>query len=486
MMPKLYIIYILFIILLAIPVSKSGPDDVPTIPDDLVAAYKESLPIDVPTIPDNLVAAYKESLSSGSKSSSTSSSQGNGRGSSSVKNYYTNTATGTFEVNILTDYSRGEDGLLPLRDEVKIIKEFKNLQIKPINGLTICERIEDNVNISLIGKPLCYISYSGNQSSKIINHLLKGEISEAENDSKGRHIDPIIDEDDNKTMSFNVNYFSPKERIIVLYNITAKKEGTVNFGTSVGFNEDNYRDDDHDFKYDIEYPVDVDVNVQNSKKIFTGWFKWPGTSVTTIEYRLNYLSNKRDINVSIEEVPKDYEIKGVTCGDHIFEFNKTHDNDMYRYNRSNNRISFRIPIGKENKINITVDYIHEGEYNVPSLSLDGYSFPKSPVSISVADYINSRSSVLYLVSINLLVLLVTLVFTSRSNRKNAQNSLKVFSDHKKEHLNRLHTSTNSIQWEISQMNLNLNAINEKMDDINGLEYLKDIALELRELNKKIK
>jgi|GEM_PF-3840064 len=466
-MLKFYMACLLIILLVIIPISKSTEEDV----------------VFDSEIPDKISDDYKQTLVSDSESSSSSS---QGSSGSSVRNYYTNTATGTIEVNILTDYSRSKDGLLPLRDEVKIIKEFKNLQIKPINGLTICERIEDNVNLSLIGKPLCYISYSGNQSSKIINHLLKGEISEAQKDSKGQHIDPIIDEDDNKTMSFNANYFSPNERIIVLYNITAKKEGTVNFGTSVGFNENNYRDEDHDFRYEFEYPVDVDVNVQNSKKIFTGWFTWPGTSATTIEYKLNYLSNKRDINVSIEEVPKDYEIKEVTCGDHIFEFNKTQDNGIYRYNKSNNKIIFRMPIGNENKINITVDYIHEGEYNIPILSLDGYSFPKSPVSISVADYINSRSSVLYLVSINLLVLLVTLAFTSWSNRKNAQNSLKVFSDHKKEHLNQISNSTNSLQKEISQMNLNLNAINEKMDDIKRLEYLKDIALELREINKKFK
>jgi hypothetical protein len=36
------------------------------------------------------------------------------------------------------------------------------------------------------------------------------------------------------------------------------------------------------------------------------------------------------------------------------------------------------------------------------------------------------------------------------------------------------------------MNLNLNAINKKMDDIKRLEYLKEIALELRGLNKKFK
>ena len=467
-MLKFYISFLLIIILIIIPLSKSDIGDV-------VGT----------SIPDKVSDEYKKTLGSNSESSSSSS---KGSGGSSVKNYYTNTATNAILVNTHTDYSRVEDGL-PLYGEVGITKEFRNSLPKAISGLTICERIDDNVD--LVKEPVCYLSYFGNKSSKIMSDLKDNITIDAKNDTSGEFAAILNDEN---TRSFYIPYLGPKGRIIVYYKIISKNEGTVNLATSVRFNEKDYYDEDHDFKFKSEFPVDVIANVQKSR-LFTGWLSSDDLTSTSIIYDLEYRNasskvNNKSVNITIEGKSDYYEIKRVTIGDYNLGSNQALDK-KYDYQRNNigDLIKFTLPFGKNNRISMIVDYFYEGENNIPYLFLDNARFPKDHVKISVEDYLNSISSVIYLVIINTLALIASCIiafFTYRTNNKNKQNRKNEFIDHRNELLDRIRTSSNSIQWEISQMRLNLNAINDKMDDITGFESLKEIALELREMNKKFK
>lgn len=436
------------------------------------------------SLSDEIVDDYKDRLASYSKSTS-SSSQDHG-GGNSFKYYYTNTATDAVEINQFTDYSLIEGGL-PIYGEVGIIKEIRNSLSKEINGLTVCERIDKNVELAK--EPLCYISYFGNKSSKIMSDLSDNISVDVRNDTSG---EVHFIKDDENTRSFYIPYLGAKGRIIIYYRIIAKNAGMVLLGTSVRFDEKDYKDNDYYFKYKSEFPVDIIANVQKSK-LFSGLVKPLGSSSTSITYDLEYRNasskiNNKFVNISIEGKSDCYEIESVAIRNYSLGSNPTVDR-KYNYKNIDNKISFVLPFGKNEKISLIAKYFYEGENNIPYIFLDNTRFPEYPLKISVEDYINSRSSVIYLVIINIIGLIFTSAFagyTILSNRKNNQNSLKVFSDHKKDHLDQINTSTNSIQKEITQINLNLNAISDKMDGIKRLEDLKGIAHELREIKEKLK
>jgi hypothetical protein len=408
-----------------------------------------------------------------SESSSPPPSQGNGGSSSSARYYYTNTATDTIEVDTHTDYSRIE-GELPLYCEVGITKEFKNsLPNKAISGLTICERVDDNVD--LVKEPVCYLSYFGNKSSKIMSDLDDNISIDVNNDTSGEF---TAIPNDRNTRSFYVPRLGPRGRIIIYYKVMSKNEGTVNLATSVRFNEKDYRDEDHDFKFKSTFPVDVIANPQKSR-LFTGWLSSDDLRSTSIIYDIEYQNvsgkvNNKTVNITIEGKSDYYDIKRVAIGDYNLESNNALDK-KYDYHRNNtsNQIKFILPFAINNRIIITADYFYEGENTIPYVFLDNVRFPKERVKISVEDYLNSISSVIYLVIINTVALIISCIiaiFTFSSNKKNNQDSKRMFSDHKKEHLSQINASTNSIQKEIGQMNINL----------------KEIALELRKINKKFR
>jgi hypothetical protein len=453
--------YILLLLIILMPISKSYSPNVGS------------------SIPDSVAENYNDGSSSDSSSTASSSN------SNSVKNYYTNFATDAIDINQFTDYSLIENGL-PIYGEVGITKEIRNSLAKEIKGLTICERIDKNVDIKR--EPVCYITYFGNKSSKIMSKLRNYEKIDVRNDTSGE-ISIIID--DESTRSFYIPYLGPKGRVIIYYRILSRNVGMVQLGTSIRYDEKEYHDNDYYFKLKSEFPVKISATPQNSK-LFTGYFNL-GPRSTSIAYDLEYrnessVSNNKSVNVTIESKCSYYEIRDVSIGNDRLGSSQIIDK-KYNYTKNINQIGFVLPFGKNVRIMMVVDYLNEGEYNMPYIFLDNNRILMNSDKILVEDYINSRSSVIYLVIINFVVLICTCiltVYTMNLNRKNNQNNLRVYSEHQKGHLDQICTSTDALQKEIKQLNIALNIICSKIDGIKELNELKWITKELREIKDKIK
>jgi hypothetical protein len=436
-----------------------------------------------PSISISTADEYYNSI--GSHSGAEESSTG-GHGSSTKKYYnYVNLAANAVEVNLFTDYSLVENGL-PVYGEVGIIKEIRNSLTKAINGLTICERIDRNVEFQK--EPVCYITYFGTTSSKIMFKLMDNIPLDAKNDSFSE-IPPITN--DKNTRSFYIPYLGAKGRIIIYYKILSKSVGINQLGTSVRYNEKDYRDSDYYFKLKSEFPVEITA-VPDRNKLFTGPFNF-GPKNTSIAYDLVYRNvssgiSNRSVNVAVESKNRYYEIKGLSVEGYLLGVNGTID-DLYEYKKYGDRIYFILPFGKDVRINMDVEYFNEGEYDIPHIFLDNNQFPHDPNKILVEDYVNSRSSVIYLVIINSIGIFFTLcltIWTLRSNGKNNKKALEVYREHHQNHLDQICVSTEFLQKEINQININLNTISNQVEKINICDELKRITIELREIKEKIK
>ncbi|MDD4579777.1 MAG: hypothetical protein PHF80_03790, partial [Methanothrix sp.] len=214
--------------------------------------------------------------------------------------------------------------------------------------------------------------------------------------------------------------------------------------------------------------------------------KPPDTSSTSIIYELEYMNwsgkaGDKLIKIYLEKKSEYYNIKSSFIDEYKLGSNRTLDKD-YGYQIDNDKIKFSLPFGKNCKLKFDIEYFNEGENSIPAIFLDDVRFQDNSVKILVEDYLNAQTSVFYLIIINILMLCATLYI----NKINNDKSIRMLNEHKNAHLFQIDASANSIQKEIGQIKNNLSTLNDKMKRVDDLVYLKDIALEMKKINRKLK
>jgi hypothetical protein len=126
-----------------------------------------------------------------------------------------------------------------VNNEIGVSVEVRNLMGEKIEGLSICERIDNNLILEKNSN--CYIASASNYSWIVMNKLKTNK--NIERTYFYDNITPI--RNDNKTMTINIGYLGPKSRAIYYYKLRPEEAGKFLLGTSVTFSDNKYQDIDY-------------------------------------------------------------------------------------------------------------------------------------------------------------------------------------------------------------------------------------------------
>jgi hypothetical protein len=305
-------------------------------------------------------------------------------------------------------------------DELGVAVEVKNLGNKKIEGISICERIDDNLD--LIRYSNCYLTRFGNKSWMIMNALKKGAES-IEPSYIYDNITPIVN--DNKTLTINIKYLGPKGRAIYYYKMKPNEEGNFLLGTIVAFKNAEFRDIDYYIENECSNPIKVTATPEKFHLYTLGIFNFLDDylgrgSSTFITYKLKY----KNISDSINDTPltakmytsKEYEIKDIT---------KNGKKISITYNPDGS-ILFYLNNSEDSEIILEIKFNKDNSYPTPAIYISNTPYPENPQTITVEDYFNSRSNYFTFLLLFILNILI-LMYTNKSQDKALKQSLRVFS-----------------------------------------------------------
>jgi hypothetical protein len=311
-----------------------------------------------------------------------------------------------------------KDGYL-INNEIGVSVEVKNLKGEKIEGLSICERIDDNLNLG--NGSNCYLTKNGNKSWMLMNKLKSGE--PVNRDFYYDNITPR--KDDNKTMTIDIGYLGPKSRAIYYYKLRPKEAGKFLLGTTVSFSDSKYQDVDYYMESECNNPIKV-VATPERLHLYTGWFnRLGGGSSTLIYYKVKYqnISENSHSNRTIVEIFKSkyYSITNIMKNGLPIDF---------KDDKENNTIRFYLNDSEDDEIVLDVNYNKDNAYSIPALYIGKNPYPYDLQTITVEDFFNSRSNYVTFMILILLNIL-TLIATNRSQNKLQKKSLEAFENNLK-------------------------------------------------------
>jgi hypothetical protein len=343
-----------------------------------------------------------------------------------------------------------KDGYL-INNEIGVSVEVKNLLGEKIDGISICERIDDNLDLG--NSSNCYLTRYGNKSWMLMNKLKNGDLID-----KYYFYDNITPKkDDNKTMSINIGYLGPKSRAIYYYKLRPEEAGKFLLGTTVSFNDNKYQDIDYYMESECNNPIKITAKPEKAH-LYTGLFSklLGGGSSTLIHYTIKYQNisaNSRD-NRTIAKIAKSnyYSITNIMKNGLPIKFES---------DKANNSIRFYLNDSEDEQIVLDVNYNEDGAYLIPALDIGNNQYPDDLPTITVESYVNSRSN-LFTLFILFMLNIATLLFTYKSQKSSQEESLKAFKANMKMISDGLNEIKKSESKELHLLADNLNQLSDRL------------------------
>ena len=286
-------------------------------------------------------------------------SKGEGRGDRSRhEGVFTSTPDSNSRIKItkLLDPNLGTTYLVG--DELAVIVEIQNLNKKDIYGLSICERIDNNLEIINGSNTNCYLTKFANKSSAIINSLQKGkEITNINNVTTNFVKDHGI-------IEIYIDRLATKGRAIYSYKMKPITEGIFSAATIISFKDNEYADYEYYLEDECEKLDTIKIIVTPEKtKIYTA--PLGADSSTRINYQITYLHQLPNESGK-KLLGKFYEYSEYYSIDYISSNGVTFKDP----NPSDNEKPFEIEYGHNCIISLGITYKKENSARTPIMYLD--------------------------------------------------------------------------------------------------------------------
>lgn len=308
-------------------------------------------------------------------------------GSSSHNSVYTSSPDQNSQIKITKLLSPNLGTTYLVGDELVVIVEILNLNSKDVYGLSICERIDNNLEIINGSITNCYITRFANKSSIIINNLRNGK--EIKNI---RNLTPILNQN-HGFIELYIDRLPLKGRAIYCYKMKPINAGIFAVTTIISFKDKEYPDYEYSLEDKCEKLDTMKIVVTPEKtKIYTGILGFlGGGSTTKINYQIKYLhqlsqNSGKKLNGKFLEVGDYYTIDYVSSNGSAFEDPTPNDDEKpFEIDYGHNCVvSIEITYKKENSAKAPIMYLDEEPYDADSQIIVIESFFWSHIEFFVA------------------------------------------------------------------------------------------------------